>query len=174
MIKENNSMRKIRIEKVTLNIGCGKTKERLEKAIMLLKELSGMEPKKTFAKKRIPTWGLRPGLAIGCKVTFRGNKAKEMIKRLLDAVNYELTESQITEGNVSFGIQEYIDIPGIKYSPEIGIMGLQCSITLERPGFRIEKRIRKRSRIGTKHRITKEETIEFMKNEFGIRLVEEK
>ena len=27
------------------------------------------------------------------------------------------------EGNLSFGIKEYIDIPEIKYDPNIGILG---------------------------------------------------
>lgn len=163
-------MKEIRIEKVTLNMGTGKATDKLEKGIKLLREISKMEPKKTFAKKRIPAWGLRPGLPIGCKVTLRGKRAKEIVLRLLNAVDNELSESQFSDGNVSFGIEEYIDIAGVKYDPEIGIMGLQCCITLERPGFRVKRRKRKKSKIPLRHRIKKAEAIEFMKKEFGVKL----
>ena len=43
-------------------------------------------------------------------------------------------------GNYSFGINEHIDIPGVKYDPQIGILGLGISITLSRPGYSIRKR----------------------------------
>ena len=39
-----------------------------------------------------------------------------------------------------FGIPEYINIPGIEYDPDIGIIGLEACVTLERPGFRIKKK----------------------------------
>ncbi len=165
-------MKEIRIEKVTLNIGVGKATDKLEKGIKLLKAISKMEPVKTFAKKRIPSWGLRPGLPIGCKVTLRGERAKAIVLQLLNAVDNELTEQQFNDGNVSFGIREYIDIPGVKYDPEIGIMGLQCCITLERPGFRVARRKIKKSKIPVRHRISKAESIEFMKKEFGVKLKE--
>lgn len=64
-----NPMRNIRIEKVTLNIGAGKDQNKLDKARLLLKAITGIEPVKTVTQKRIPGWGLRPGLPIGCKIT---------------------------------------------------------------------------------------------------------
>jgi len=66
-----NPMKVIRIEKITLNIGAGKDQNRLDKAKILLKHVTGIEPVKTVTKKRIPNWGLRPGLPIGCKITLR-------------------------------------------------------------------------------------------------------
>ena len=167
----NKNMRKIKIEKVTLNIGTGKDVKLLEKAVKLLGEITNSKPVKTYTNKRIPTWGLRPGLAIGCKVTLRKNRANELLKRLLDAIEFKLGERQFDqEGNLSFGIPEYIDIGKMKYSPEIGIMGLEVSVTLERPGFRIKKRKLLKRKIPKKHRITKEESIEFMKKEFNVEL----
>jgi len=170
---EENKMREIRIEKLTLNIGAGKDAEKLEKAIKLLKSIAGQNPVKTTAKKRIPNWGLRPGLPIGCKLTIRKSRAKELIARLLQANDNKLNESQFdANGNVSFGISEYIDIPGVNYAPEIGIMGLEASITLDRRGYRIKRRRLLKRKIVKRHCITKDDAIGFMKNEFGVKLGE--
>src|SRR3989338_3253632 len=136
-----NKMREIRIENVTLNIGAGKEQSRLDKGIILLKSITGIEPIKTYTNKRIPEWGLRPGLPIGCKLTLRKNKAIELLKRFFEAKDNSLKISQLdNNGNISFGIHEYIDIPGIKYDPKIGIIGLEVCITLERPGYRVKRR----------------------------------
>ncbi|HII64452.1 TPA: 50S ribosomal protein L5 [Candidatus Woesearchaeota archaeon] len=168
-------MRDVRIEKVTLNIGCGKDQSRLDKAVELLKSVSGATPVKTFTQKRIQEWGLRPGLPIGCKVTLRGEAATEMLKRLLDAKDFRLQESQFDDnGNISFGIHEYIDIPGAKYDPKIGIMGLQACITLERPGFRIKRRKVFCKRLPKRQRITRKEAIDFMAKSFSIKMGENK
>ena len=76
------------------------------------------------------------------------------------------------EGNIAFGISEYIDIPGINYDPEVGMMGLEVCITLERPGFRVKRRrIRKRSI--KSHKIGKEDSIDFMAKNFGIKIKQE-
>ncbi len=169
-----NSMKQIRIEKVTLNIGAGKDQAKLEKGLMLLKMITETEPVKTFTKKRIPEWGLRPGLPIGCKVTLRKNKALAIIPRLLEAKDIKLKKSQFDgKGNIAFGIPEYIDIQGAKYDPKIGMMGLQACITLERPGFRIKKRRIGKKKIPIKHSITQEEAIEFMKSKFNAQIMEE-
>ena len=80
-----NKNKEIRIEKVTLNIGAGGSAELVNKGLKLLQAITGIKPVKTVTTKRIPTWGVRPGLAIGCKVTVRGKKAEELLKRLLKA-----------------------------------------------------------------------------------------
>ncbi len=166
-------MREIRIEKVSLNIGVGKPGEELEKAVKLLGIITGAKPVKTSAKRRIPTWGLRPGLEIGTKVTIRGIKSIELLRELLKAKNNTLSVKNFDMGgNFSFGIHEYLDIPSIKYDPSIGIIGLEVAVTLVRPGYSIKlRRIRKR-KIGTRHLIKKEEAIEFMKKKFGINIME--
>lgn len=164
-----NQMKNIKIEKVTLNIGAGKDQSKLENAMVLLKNISHSKPVKTITNKRIQEWGLRKGLPIGCKVTLRKIKAKDLIKRLIDAKDKRLLLSQFdNNGNISFGIAEYIDIEGVNYDPKIGIMGLQVCITLERAGYRIRKRRLLKRKIPTKHKITKDEAIEFMKNEFNV------
>ena len=162
-------MKTIKIEKVTLNIGTGEPGARLEKAKKLLKTISGMKPVSTVTNKRIPTWKIRPGLEIGCKVTVRGEKAKELLKNLLQGVGNRLDETKFDDqGNLSFGINEYLDVPGLKYDAEIGIIGFNVAVTLKRAGFRIKIRKMKKKKIPAKHRISKKEAIEFMEKEFDI------
>ncbi len=173
-MQQTNVMKDIKVTKITLNIGAGKEQSVLDRGQILLKQITGIDSIKTVTQKRIPGWGLRPGLPIGAKITLRKADAVKLAKRLLTAKNNLLTKSNFdNEGNVSFGIKEYIDIPDTKYDPKIGIMGLQASITLERPGFRVKKRkIMKRSLPKT-HRILQNESIEFMKHNFGIQIKEE-
>ena len=168
-----NQMRSISVEKVTLNIGAGKDQAKLEKGIKLIGSITGLKPVKTFAKKRIQEWGLRLGLPIGCKLTLRNKGALELLKRLLEAKDSTLSTSNMdNEGNLSFGIREYIDVPGVKYDPDIGIMGFQVCITLKRKGFRVKTRAIKRAIIPKKHRISQQDAIDFMKNTFDMKIAE--
>jgi len=157
-----------------LNIGAGKDQARLEKGLVLLRSITNTTPVKTITNKRIQEWGLRPGLPIGCKLTLRKNKATKILPSLLEAVDNRLRETQFDEnGNMAFGIHEYINIPGVKYDPKIGIMGLEVCITLERPGYRIKRRRLLTRKIPTKHRISKQEAINFMTDQFKIKVGEE-
>jgi len=160
--KNNNPMQEIKISKITLNIGAGKNEDLLKKGIKLLQKLSPLKPVKTITKKRIPGWGLRPGLAIGCKVTVRDG-AKELIQRLLVAKENKLTVKNFdSQGNFSFGIAEYIDIEGLTYDPELKIIGLEVAATLQRKGFRVKRRKIRKSKVGKSHKISKEEAIKFV------------
>lgn len=165
----------IRIEKITLNIGAGKEVARLDKAFALLTQLTQAKPVKTATKKRIPTWGLRPGLPIGTKVTLRKQRAVEILKALLHAKDHKLNIKNFDEsGNLSFGIRDYIDIDGAKYTPEIGTMGLEVAITLEKPGWRVKKRKLQTSQIGKRQLITKQEAIDFVTKQFNVTILEGK
>jgi large subunit ribosomal protein L5 len=169
-----NPMQQPRIEKITLNVGAGKEQSRLEKGVAILRMITGIEPMKTVTNKRIPTWGLRPGLPIGCKLTLRKTKAEEVLKRLLEAKNKKLQPSQFDEtGNISFGIHEYIDIPGVTYDPKIGVLGLQVCITLEKPGYRIKRRKVEPKKLPRKHMVSKQEAMVFMQKNFGITIGEQ-
>lgn len=169
-----NPMQLPRIEKLTLNIGAGKEQSKLDKAVLVLKSLTGIEPVKTVTQKRIAAWGLRPGLPIGCMLTLRKHAAAIMLKRLLKAKEFTLKENNFdTSGTVSFGIPEHIDIEGAQYDPKIGVMGLQACVTLEKPGYRVKRRSLHRAAIGKHHRVTKQEAITFMKNAFGVKLTGE-
>ena len=166
-----NPMRQIKIEKLTLNIGSGTNNAKLEKGMKLIQNITGRPPVKTFTTKRIPTWGVRPGLPIGCKLTLRKKEAIEMLERLLKSKENQLSARQFdSSGNFSFGIHEYIDIPGAKYDPVIGIMGLEVCVTLERNGYRIKRRRSKSGKIPQKHSISKDEAIDYISNKFSIKV----
>lgn len=170
----NNIMRDIRVEKVTLNIGTGQPGERLDKAATLLQTITNQKAIKTKTMKRIPTWGLRPRLEIGCKVTVRGKKAEILLIRLFDAVDRTLSIGRFDKlGNLSFGIPEYIDIPQVPYNPNIGIIGLEAAVTFQRKGYRISKRRYKKTKISTGHKITKEDTINYLKSKFKVMVKED-
>lgn len=169
-----NRMKEIRIEKVTLNIGTGGPGEPLEKALKLLNKITNMKPVETKAKKRIPGWGIRPGLSIGAKVTIRGKKAEELLNKLLEAKGNKLSPRNFdNKGNLSFGIEEYLDIPSVEYDMSIGIIGLEVAITLTRPGYRIKLRSIEKRKISKKHQITKQDAIKFIETKFNIKVGEE-
>ena len=169
-----NTMKSIKIEKITLNIGAGKDQTRLEKGVVLLNSIANAIPIKTITNKRIQEWGLRPGLPIGCKLTLRKDRAIKLLPRLLEAVDNKLRQSQFdNNGNLAFGIHEYIEIPGVKYDPKIGILGLEVCVTLERPGYRIKSRRLLARKIPIRHRISKQEAIEFMFKKFNIKVEDE-
>lgn len=167
-----NVMREIKIEKVTLNIGCGDDKAKVEKAMKLLEILTERKPLITKSKTR-STFGVTKGKPIGTKVTLRGEQAKEFLKKALAGVENKLKNSQFdATGNVSFGIKEYIDLPGVKYYHDVGMMGIDVAVTLKRSGFRINERRIQQRQIPTKHKINKEDTIEFLKKNFGVEIIE--
>ena len=169
-----NPMRELAIEKVTLNVGVGEAGDKLEKAKTMLERISGTKAVKTTARDRIPTWGLRLGLPIGVKTTLRGEKAIVLLKRLFKAVENRVKPSQFDkEGNLAFGVKEYIHIPEAKYDPTLGIMGLDVCITLKRRGgFRTRRRAYQTTAVGKTHRISKDEAVDFFKQKFGIEVAE--
>lgn len=168
-----NPMQQIKVEKLTLNVGAGKDAKLLEKGIKVITSIAGTAPVKTITQKRIPGWGLRPGLPIGCKLTLRGEQAQKLIPRLLVAKENKLSNKNFDEaGNISFGIPEYIDIEGAEYDPKIGIIGLQACITLSRPGYRIKTR-RIRPQKVKKQRVNREDAVAFMNEKFQTKVEEE-
>ncbi len=168
----SHPMKELRIEKVTVNIGVGSAGERLEKAEELLRRLTGKKVVRTLAKEKNPTFGIRKGLPIGVKVTLRGKDAEEFLKKAFKAVRNTIKASSFDElGNFSFGVKEYIDFPGIKYDPELGMFGFDVCVTIERPGYRVKKRRRAKAKVGKAHLVKKEEAIEFIKNKFNVAVV---
>ena len=89
-----NKMEEFKLEKVILNIGA--VGEDLNKGMILLEKVASKKPVKVRATKRIPTWSVRPGLEVGAKVTLRGDAAKEILKKLLPALDNQLKEKQKT------------------------------------------------------------------------------
>lgn len=167
--KSLNPMVQPRIEKVVVNMSVGKSGEPLEKAAKVLEQLTGQKSCKRKAKKTIRDFGVRKGEPIACLVTLRDEKAKAFLKRAFQAVENKLSKDRFDQyGNFSFGIKEHIDIPGTKYVPELGIHGMDVSVTVSRPGQRIKRRHRAKSRVGIGHRLNPEDGISFVQSEFGI------
>lgn len=163
-----NPMREIRLEKLTLNMCTGEPGPELEKAKKLLAMVSGKKVVLTKSHKR-STFGVAKGRQIGVMTTLRGPEAHEFLGKLLHAVENKLDPSKFDEnGNFSFGIAEYIEIPGIEYDPDIGIMGFDVCVTLTRPGYRVRKRAYRKQRVGRSHLIRAEEAMEWVKKEFGV------
>ncbi|MHC1635138.1 MAG: 50S ribosomal protein L5 [Candidatus Methanospirareceae archaeon] len=172
MAKEDNPMRRIEIDKVVINMGVGEGGMRLANAEKILNIISGQKPVRTIAKKTIQSFGIKKGEPIGCKVTLRGKKADEFLKKTFKIQNKLLAMQFSENGNFSFGIPSHIDL-GIPYDPKIGIFGMDVSVSLKRPGYRIkERRIQKR-KLPRKQRISKEEGIEFIKKRYGVEVIEE-
>jgi large subunit ribosomal protein L5 len=167
----NNPMKELKIEKVTLNIGAGDDKQKVEKAVKLLEMLTEKKAVITHSKKR-STFGVAKGKPLGAMVTLRKKDAEEFLKKTFVAKENKISQNQIdSSGNFSFGIKEYIDLPGVRYSHDIGMSGLDVSVTLERKGFRIKRRRIKKTKIPEKQKISKEETAEWLKNKFGVETI---
>ncbi len=133
-------MRRITVGKVVVNIGVGKSGEAVERARKVLEQITGQKPNARKSKKSIRDFGTHKGEPIGLVVTIRGEGTKELIARLLAAREKKMNESTFDDrGSVSFGLKEHIEIPGIRYDPEIGIWGMNVSVLLERPGGRVSR-----------------------------------
>ena len=165
-IVKENPMREIKIEKVVVSVGG--TGENLEKGIKLIEMLTKRKAARMKSTKRIPSFGVRPGLEVGTVVTLRKDR-KEFLGRFLSAIENVLKKSQISENNFSFGIKEYIEIPGAEYQREIGIIGLDVTVVFKRIGKRVSLRKAKKGKVSKKQIISKEEIIKFMEENFQTR-----
>jgi large subunit ribosomal protein L5 len=166
-----NPMKRPRTEKVTINIGVGEGGKKLENAQKILQQITGQKAVQTIAKKSIPGFGIKKRERIGCKLTLRGAAAENFLKTALK-IKGKLSEGSFDEhGNFAFGIEEHTDFPGIEYNPDIGIFGMDIAVSLKRPGYRIARRRIAKSKIPKVHRLTKEEAIAYIKEEFGVEVV---
>jgi len=162
------SMKRINIAKIVVNIGVGKSGEPIERAKNALEELTGKKPTSRGAKENVRDFGIHKGEPIGAIVTLRKDDAFEFLKRVLESKRNVLNAASFDPfGNISLGIHEHIDIPGTKYNPDIGIFGMDVCVSLTRPGYRISKK-RNPKKIGKSHRISKDESIKFFKEKFGV------
>ena len=165
----DSPMKKISLEKVVLNMGIGKSGDVIDIARRALEQISGKKPSTRSAKETQREWGVRKGEPIGVAVTIRGNDAIALLKRLLESKGNTVKGKAFDNfGNYSFGINEHIDIPGVKYDPQIGILGLGISITLTRPGYSIRKRSKHKASVGKAHIITNQEAKDYLTNEYGV------
>ena len=164
-----SSMKKISLEKIVLNMGIGKSGDVIDIAKRALEQISGKKPSTRNAKETQREWGVRKGEPIGVAVTIRGDDAVVLLKRLLEAKGNTVNGKSFDNfGNYSFGINEHIDIPDVKYDPQIGILGLGISITLARPGYSIRKRSKHKASVGKTHVITNQESKDYLVKEYGV------
>jgi len=158
-----------RIAKVVVNIAKGQSGEPLEKAMEILEQITRQKPCTRKAKRTIRAFGIRRNEPISCLVTLRGRKAETFLKQSFESVGNRISLKSFDEnGNFAFGIREHIDIPGTKYDPNLGITGMDVIVSVERPGYRVKHRRKAKSKIGRSHRLNRDDTIEFIKNSFGI------
>jgi large subunit ribosomal protein L5 len=161
-------MRKPRIDKVIINISVGKSGEPLEKATKILQELTNHTPSKRKAKTSIRDFGIRKGEPIACIVTLRKHEAMDFLKKALPVVDNKLSKKCFDKrGNFAFGIKEHIELPGVKYDPETGIFGMDVCASINRRGYRVKDRRRSKTKIGSKHILSPEESIVFIKDTLG-------
>jgi large subunit ribosomal protein L5 len=169
---EEHPMLKPRIEKVVVNLNVGKSGEPLEKANRVLEEITGQTPVKRKAKKTIRDFGIREGESIAVVVTLRKQQAIDFLKKVLPVVDNKVARRAFdVRGNFAFGLKEHIEIPGVKYDPEIGIFGMDICVSVNRPGQRIKIRKRQSKPVGPKHLLTPEESIVFVKQTLGVEIV---
>jgi len=162
-------MRRIYLEKVVLNMGMGRSGDAINVAKAALEQITGKKPCARDARDSQRDWGVRKGEPIGVAVTVRGDDARSLLKRLLEAKGNTVKGRSFDNfGNYSLGIHEHIDIPGVKYEPKIGILGLGISVALARPGYGIRRRSKHKARIGRKHVITSGEAKTYLISEFGV------
>ncbi len=162
-----------RIAKVVVNVCVGTSGDPLERACRIVEQLTGQRPAKRKAKKTVKGFDIRKGEEIACTVTLRGERALNFLRKALQATGNKLPRHSFDRcGNFAFGIREHIDIPGTKYDPRLGIIGMDICVTLERRGYRVSRRKRTRAKVGRRHRLTQEEAIEFVRSELGVEVVD--
>ena len=169
-----NPFQSVVLEKVTLNVGVGEGGEQLQNAKTLLERITGATAVITKARVRNPTFKIRKGDPIGVKITIRGKVAEAVLKRALESVDYLLQPKSFdNNGNLSFGIKEYIDFPGIQYDPKIGMLGFDVCVTLRKAGKRVAFRLIRKARVGRKQTVTREQAHKFMQEKFAVKFPEE-
>jgi len=164
-------MREPRIEKVVVHMGVGQGGRELGHAEDILGEMTGQQPVRTTAKTTEPEFDIREGDPIGTKVTLRHEDAAEFLETALGLI--DLRRAQFDEtGNFSFGIEDHTDFPSQEYDPTIGIYGLDVTVNLVRPGYRVAKRDTASRPIPSSHRLTPEDAITYVEDRFDVEVTE--
>lgn len=137
MIKKfeyKNVMEVPKLNKIVINMGVGEAKENakvLESAVKDLEAIAGEKVVLTKAKNSIANFKLREGMAIGCKVTLRGERMYEFLDRLVNlalprvrdfrGVNPNAFDGR---GNYALGIKEQLIFPEIEYDKVDKVRGM--------------------------------------------------
>jgi len=170
-MEKANPSREVEIEKIVLN--CGGIGDKLEKSVKLLKMISGKKVLKTTSTRRIPGFGISPGKESGCKVTLRNKKEIiYLLKKFFAAESNQISSKKIVNNHFSFGIPEYIEVPGLEYDRDIGIIGFDVTVVFSRKGKRVKLKKIKRGKYPKKQEVTKEEIITYLNKNFGLEVIE--
>jgi large subunit ribosomal protein L5 len=162
-----HEMREPRVEKVVVHMGIGQGGRDLANAEEILGEVTGQQPVRTQARNTEPEFGIREGDPIGAKVTLRHDDAEAFLETALPLAELSATQFDDT-GNFSFGVEEHTDFPSQEYDPEIGIYGLDVTVNLVRPGYRVSKREQETRSIPSGHRLTTEDAVAFLEANYDV------
>ena len=127
-----------RIQKVVLNMGVGsavRDSKKIEAAVAEMAAITGQKPVVTRAKKANASFKLRAGMAIGCKVTLRGERMYEFLDRLVSVALPRVRDfrglngkSFDGNGNYSMGLKEQIVFPEIDYDKVDEMRGMDIIV----------------------------------------------
>ena len=165
-------MREPFIAKVVVDI-CTGGGDDLNRATTILEQLTGQTPVQSRARQTVRDFGIRRNEPIAVRVTLRHEVAEKFLKRTMKAKDdVLLLKNWDDDGNFAFGIAEHINIPDVKYDPQLGVQGMNITVCVERPGYRVKRRRRRKAKVPYRHRLTPEESMVFVKTKFGIEILE--
>jgi len=133
-----NVMQVPKINKVVLNIGAGEAasdSKKIQQAVNDLTAIAGQKAVMTRAKKAIATFKIREGLAIGAKVTLRGDVMYEFLDRLITMALPRVRDfrgvnpkSFDGRGNYAMGMKEHVVFLEIDYDKTETVWGMDIII----------------------------------------------
>ena len=168
---EFHEMREPRIEKVVVHMGVGEGGRELADAEDILEDVTGQQSVRTQARRTVQEFNIREGDPIGAKVTLRGADAADFLDTALPLV--DLSASQFDEtGNFSFGVEEHTAFPSQEYDPNVGIYGLDVTVNLVRPGYRVAKRDKVSRSIPSAHRLDADGAVAFIEANFDVEVTQ--
>ena len=170
---EKNHNMKPRLDKVVVNLAVGQSGETLQKAAQVVEEMTKQKPALVGAHRSIKEFNIRMGEKIAARVTLRGEPAATFLKKALVEHDFKILKKSFDNfGNVSWGVKEHINIPGLKYDPSIGIFGFEISVKIVRAGQRVRVRKGRRSKLPKKQYVTKQEAQLFLEENFKAEVVD--
>ena len=143
----------VSLKKLSINICVGESGDRLTRASKILEELTGQKPSTGHAKYTVRSFGIHRNEEISVFCTIRGVLANDLLERALRIKEYRLPSKCFSDqGTFAFGIDEHIDLEGMKYDPNIGIFGMNFVVICGKSGI--------------DNRVTKEEAMEWFQRTF--------
>jgi large subunit ribosomal protein L5 len=134
----SNVMQVPKLEKIVLNMGVGEAvndRKKVESAVNDLTLIAGQKPVTTMARKSIATFKVRDGMALGCKVTLRGDRMYEFLDRLVTIALPRVKDfrglnpkSFDGRGNFAMGLKEHIVFPEIDYDQVGDVLGMDVIV----------------------------------------------